>query len=130
MQGRSMKRARDIREQLVGLMERVEIAMETCGDDDVALRKAITAGYFSNVAQLFKPSEGCYKTVKARHSVYIHPGSGAIPIVPEARALLFSVSDVMASLYLLMLPDPQSFAENRCDDRIDVTMLALPSYTH
>ena len=72
-----MKRARDIREQLVGLMERVEIAMESCGDDHAPLRKAITAGYFANVAQLFKPSEGCFKTVKTRHSVYIHPGSGA-----------------------------------------------------
>jgi pre-mRNA-splicing factor ATP-dependent RNA helicase DHX16 len=73
-----MKRVRDIREQLVGLMDRVEITMESCGDDDVSLRKAITSGYFANVAQLFKPSEGCYKTVKARHSVYIHPGSGAL----------------------------------------------------
>jgi hypothetical protein len=71
-----MKRARDIREQLVSLMERVEITLESCSDDDVPLRKAITAGYFYNVAQLSKPSEGAYKTVKQRHDVYIHPGSG------------------------------------------------------
>lgn len=74
-----MKRARDIRDQLAGLMERVEIAMETCGDDDVPLRKALTAGFFYNVAQLHKPSEGGYKTVKQRRDVYIHPGSGALP---------------------------------------------------
>lgn len=72
-----MKRARDIREQLVGLMERVEITLESCGDDDVALRKALCAGFFYNVAQLSKPGEGGYKTVKHRRDVYIHPGSGA-----------------------------------------------------
>lgn len=71
-----MKRARDIREQLVGLMERVEISMESCGDEDVPIRKALTAGYFYNAAQLSKPTEAQYKTVKQRHSVFIHPGSG------------------------------------------------------
>ena len=73
-----MKRARDIREQLAGLMERVEITLDTCGDDDVPLRKAITSGFFYNVGQLSKPTEGLYKTVKQRRDVYIHPGSGAL----------------------------------------------------
>lgn len=39
-----MKRARDIREQLAGLMERVEIPLESCGEEDVPVRKAITSG--------------------------------------------------------------------------------------
>jgi len=34
-----MKRARDVREQLEGLMERVEIEMTTCNGDSVAIRK-------------------------------------------------------------------------------------------
>ena len=72
-----MKRARDIRDQLAGLMERVEIVLESSGDDDVPLRKALTAGFFYNVAQLSKPSEGGYKTVKHRRDVFVHPGSGA-----------------------------------------------------
>ena len=78
VQARTMKRARDIREQLAGLMERVEITLDTCGDDDVPLRKAITSGFFYNVGQLSKPTEGLYKTVKQRRDVYIHPGSGAL----------------------------------------------------
>lgn len=78
VQLRTMKRARDIREQLVGLMERVEISMETSGDDDTPVRKALTAGYFYNAAQLTKPTEAQYKTVKQRNPVYIHPGSGAL----------------------------------------------------
>lgn len=44
VQIRTMKRARDIREQLAGLMERVEISLESCGEDDIPVRKAITSG--------------------------------------------------------------------------------------
>lgn len=111
MQLRTMKRARDIREQLVGLMERVEISMETCGDEDVPIRKALTAGYFYNAAQLSKPTEAQYKTVKQRHSVFIHPGSGALPTAPGSPALLslrsgpdVTVHCLWHVLILLMLP--------------------------
>jgi hypothetical protein len=49
VQIRTMKRARDIREQLAGLMERVEISLESCGDDDIPIRKAITSGFASSL---------------------------------------------------------------------------------
>lgn len=57
-----MKRARDVREQLVGLMERVEIEMVSGAADDANVRKAITAGYFYHIAKFSKG--GHYKTVK------------------------------------------------------------------
>jgi hypothetical protein len=44
---------------------------------NTAQRFKVPAGFFYNVAQLSKPSEGLYKTVKQRRDVYIHPGSGA-----------------------------------------------------
>ena len=72
-----MKRARDVRDQLVGLMERVEIMMQSCGEEYDGIRKAITAGYFYNCASLHKVADGAYKTIKTRHNVFIHPGSGA-----------------------------------------------------
>lgn len=56
-----MKRARDVREQLVGLMQRVEIEMVS-NEDSVDVRKAITAGYFYHIARFSKG--GSYKTVK------------------------------------------------------------------
>ena len=43
VQQRSMKRARDVREQLVGLMERVEIEIVS-DDSPEPVKKAITAG--------------------------------------------------------------------------------------
>ena len=39
IQHRSMKRARDIRDQLEGLMERVEIEVKSNPQDSVAIRK-------------------------------------------------------------------------------------------
>ena len=60
VQHRMMKRARDVRDQLEGLMDRVEIEMIK-SEDDVAIRKAITAGFFYHTARL---SKGGYKTVK------------------------------------------------------------------
>lgn len=62
IQYRSMKRARDVREQLVGLMERVEIDMVSSIAEDMNIRKAITAGYFYHIAKFSKG--GHYKTVK------------------------------------------------------------------
>lgn len=59
---RSMRRARDVREQLVGLMQRVEIDMVSDTNETDNIRKAITAGYFYHVARLSKA--GTYKTVK------------------------------------------------------------------
>jgi pre-mRNA-splicing factor ATP-dependent RNA helicase DHX16 len=39
IQHRSMKRARDVRDQLVAFVERVEIPMIACENDSLAIRK-------------------------------------------------------------------------------------------
>uniref|UniRef100_A0A915EVT8 Uncharacterized protein n=1 Tax=Ditylenchus dipsaci TaxID=166011 RepID=A0A915EVT8_9BILA len=72
VQHRTMKRARDIRDQLEGLLERVEIELKST-TDSVAICKAITSGYFHNLATLDKG--GQYKTVKHRHTIQVHPNS-------------------------------------------------------
>ena len=74
VQIRSMKKARDIRDQLEGLCERVEIDLAVSSPDDLdAILKAVTAGFFYNVAKLGRTGE--YQTVKQKKTVYIHPGS-------------------------------------------------------
>jgi len=72
VQHRSLKRARAIRDQLEGLLERVEIEPKS-STDTVAIRKAIASGYFYNLATMDKG--GRYKTVKHRHTVQVHPNS-------------------------------------------------------
>lgn len=80
VQHRSMKRARDVRDQLAGLMERVEIEPTSNPSDNIAIRKAITAGFFYNTAQL---SKGGYKTVKQQQQVHLHPTSCLFEELPK-----------------------------------------------
>ncbi|KAL4184341.1 hypothetical protein AMTRI_Chr10g225120 [Amborella trichopoda] len=81
IQVRSMKRARDIRDQLEALLERVEIEPSTNENDHESIRKAITAGYFHNSARLQK--NGSYRTVKNPQNVHIHPSSGLAEALPR-----------------------------------------------
>ena len=81
VQERSMKRARDIRDQLVGLMERVEVEMASDLMNHDGIKKAVAAGFFYNTAQLQK--DGSYKTVKSRQTVHIHPSSGLREVLPR-----------------------------------------------
>ncbi|CAJ1330051.1 unnamed protein product, partial [Effrenium voratum] len=73
LQNRSLKRARDIREQLVDMLEKVEIEHSSNVNDVDGQRKAILSGFFYNTARLRK--DGSYVTVKHPHTVEIHPTS-------------------------------------------------------
>lgn len=81
IQVRSMRRARDIRDQLKGLLERVEIGLTSNVNDLEAIKKAITSGFFPNSAVLQK--SGLYRTVKLLQTVYIHPSSGLLHVPPS-----------------------------------------------
>jgi pre-mRNA-splicing factor ATP-dependent RNA helicase DHX16 len=81
IQVRSMKRARDIRDQLEGLMERVEIEICSNASDLDAIKKAITSGFFHHSARLQR--DGTYKTVKNPQTVHIHPSSGLAEVRPR-----------------------------------------------
>ncbi|KAL3819076.1 hypothetical protein ACJIZ3_004981 [Penstemon smallii] len=79
IQVRSMKRARDIRGQLEGLLERVEIEKTSNPNDLDAIKKAITSGFFPHSAKLQK--NGSYRTVKHPQTVQIHPSSGLAQVL-------------------------------------------------
>ena len=82
IQYRSLVRARDVREQLQSLMERVEIEIKSDPTDSVGIRKAFTAGYFYHVARLSKDG-GQYKTIKSHQTVLIHPNSSLFEEKPR-----------------------------------------------
>lgn len=73
VQVRNMNKARDVREQLEGLCERVELELVSNPHDMDNVLKALTAGYFYHTARF--ASNGEYKTVKNQHTVYVHPSS-------------------------------------------------------
>lgn len=81
IQHRSMKRARAIKDQLQGLLERTEIDLLSNPMEHVGIRKAITSGYFYHTARL--TANGLYKTVKHQQSVHIHPNSSLFEEQPK-----------------------------------------------
>ncbi|GJN14328.1 hypothetical protein PR202_gb01139 [Eleusine coracana subsp. coracana] len=89
VQSRTMRRARDVREQLEALMERVEIERRSCrssGGLD-AVKKAITAGFFRNTAQ--RQKDGSYRTLKSWRTVFVHPSSGLARANHPPRFLVY-----------------------------------------
>lgn len=96
IQYRSMKRARDVREQLVNLMQRVEIDMVSSASESMNIRKAVTAGYFYHIAKLSKG--GNYKTAKHNQTVMIHPNSALFEELPRwvlYHELVFTTKEFM-----------------------------------
>ena len=75
LQIRSLNRARDVRDQLERLCERVEVSPSSCGANDIPLiQKAITSGFFPNSARLQRDGQS-YRTIKNGQVVYMHPSS-------------------------------------------------------
>lgn len=83
LQYRSLDRARQVRDQLVGLCDRVEVEMTSCGAADyVPILKALTAGFFPNAARLQKSGDS-YRTLKSALTTYIHPSSTLLEARPK-----------------------------------------------
>ncbi|KAL2169081.1 hypothetical protein VTG60DRAFT_6503 [Thermothelomyces hinnuleus] len=73
IQARSMRRAKDVREQIVKIMERHRHPIISCGRDTDKIRQSLCAGFFRNAARK-DPQEG-YKTLTEGTPVYLHPSS-------------------------------------------------------
>ncbi|RDA89438.1 hypothetical protein CP532_6133, partial [Ophiocordyceps camponoti-leonardi (nom. inval.)] len=73
IQARSMRRAKDVRDQLLKIMDRYRHPVVSCGRDTQKLRRALCSGFFRNAARK-DPQEG-YKTLIEGTPVYLHPSS-------------------------------------------------------
>ncbi|EEQ83450.1 adenosinetriphosphatase [Blastomyces dermatitidis ER-3] len=83
LQQRSLTRARDVRDQLAKLCDRVEVTITSAGANDlVPIQKAITAGFFPNAARLQRGGDS-YRTVKNGQTVYLHPSSTLFEVNPK-----------------------------------------------
>jgi pre-mRNA-splicing factor ATP-dependent RNA helicase DHX16 len=89
LQQRSLTRARDVRDQLAKLCERVEVSPSTCGASNLPpIKRAITAGFFPNAARLQKSGDS-YRTVKNNTTVWIHPSSVLMSIDPPEKMVVY-----------------------------------------
>lgn len=74
VQERNLKRARDVRDQLDNLLERVEVERSSAGvSNKEPILKALAAGFFFNACRLQK--NGSYRTMNKPHTVQLHPSS-------------------------------------------------------
>ena len=91
VQYRSMVRARDVRDQLEGLCDRVEVDYKKDRPNDdtknECIRKALCEGFFYNICRLQKSGE--YHTVKKPKVVAIHPSSCLFKLENPPQFVLF-----------------------------------------
>jgi len=76
-----MKRAQDVRKQLIAIMDRYKLDLVSAGKNYVRVCKAIASGFFFHAARK-DPQEG-YKTVVEQQPVYIHPSSSVFQQQPD-----------------------------------------------
>ncbi|KAL6857478.1 Cyclin-dependent kinase catalytic subunit [Amphichorda felina] len=89
LQQRSLTRARDVRDQLAKLCERVEVAPSSCGASNLRpIKRAITAGFFPNAARLQKGGDS-YRTIKTNTTVWIHPSSVLMSVDPPEKMVVY-----------------------------------------
>ncbi|KAK3152818.1 hypothetical protein QOZ80_2BG0163980 [Eleusine coracana subsp. coracana] len=81
VQSRSLRRAQDVRKQLLTIMDRYKLDVVTAGKNFTKIRKAITAGFFFHAARK-DPQEG-YRTLVENQPVYIHPSSALFQRQPD-----------------------------------------------
>jgi ATP-dependent RNA helicase DHX8/PRP22 len=81
VQARSLRRAQDVRKQLLTIMDRYKLDIMSCGKNYNKVRKAICSGFFVHAARK-DPQEG-YKTLVEGQPVYIHPSSALFQRNPD-----------------------------------------------
>nr|XP_046233744.1 ATP-dependent RNA helicase DHX8-like [Scatophagus argus] len=81
IQARSLKRAQDIRKQMLSIMDRHKLDVISCGKATVRVQKAICSGFFRNAAKKH-PHDG-YRTLVDQQVVYLHPASTLFNRQPE-----------------------------------------------
>ncbi|XP_035514791.1 ATP-dependent RNA helicase DHX8-like [Morone saxatilis] len=81
IQARSLKRAQDIRKQMLSIMDRHKLDVVSCGTATMRVQKAICSGFFRNAARKH-PHDG-YRTLIDQQVVYLHPSSTLFNRQPE-----------------------------------------------
>ncbi|KDP42854.1 hypothetical protein JCGZ_23796 [Jatropha curcas] len=73
VQAQSLRRAKDVRKQLLTIMDRYNLDIVSAGANVMKITKAIAAGFFFHTAK--KDPQGGYRTLINNQTFYIHPSS-------------------------------------------------------
>lgn len=99
LQGKSLRRAAEIRAQLLDIVTTQKLAIESCGADWDPLRKAICAGYYHQAA--VARGIGEYANLRTSVAVQLHPtsslyGSGVLPEHVVYHELIMTSKEYMS----------------------------------
>ncbi|KAL2152694.1 hypothetical protein VTH82DRAFT_5878 [Thermothelomyces myriococcoides] len=126
---RSLTRARDVRDQLAKLCDRVlEGSTSSCGgiSNMQPVLRALTAGFFLNAARLNRAGDG-YRTLKNNMTVYVHPSSVVKSMDPPPKVIIYHELVVTSREYVRsVIPvDPKWLSEfgGHYYDKKDVEVL-------
>lgn len=87
LNNRNLTYAREVRNQLSEICERLEMPKSTCGDNMDQVRKCLITGLFNNVAEIQRDHQ--YMTLASRQKAKIHPSS-CLFNKPQSRCVLFT----------------------------------------
>lgn len=76
---KNLRLSRSIRKQLSEICKSIGMQSSTCGQDTSVLRRALTYGFYNNVATMWN---GKYRN-KSSDEIYIHPSSCLAKVKPE-----------------------------------------------
>lgn len=132
IQDRSMKRAQEVRKQLVLIMSKYRHPIISCGSNLDKVRKTLCAGFFKHSSKR-DPQEG-YKTLVEQTPVHLHPSSALFGKSPDyviyhtllltSKEYMHCVTVIDAKWLLELAPaffkktDPAKLSEKRKNDKI------------
>lgn len=97
LHARSLRRAADVRQQLVGIMDRLRLPIVTAGRDWSRIVRAIVSGFgFDSAAR--RTEQGEFQNLATGELLYLHPGSALFGKAPEM--LLYHEAVMTTKLYM------------------------------
>jgi len=102
IQARSMRRAQDVRKQLITIMDRYKLNIYSAKENYKVICKAITAGFFVHAAKK-DPQEG-FRTLVDQNPVFIHPSSSLFNKNPEMviyHELVLTTKEYMRNILVI-----------------------------
>jgi ATP-dependent RNA helicase DHX8/PRP22 len=81
IQVNSLRRAQDVRKQLLEIMDKYKLDVVSAGNNPTSIGKALAAGFFFHAAR--KDPSGGYRTLSDHQQVYIHPSSALFHQQPQ-----------------------------------------------
>lgn len=111
LHSKSLRRAKEVRDQLVDIMRGQKMAMESCGFDTDPIRKCICSGYYHQAAKV--KGIGEYVNLRTSVPVQLHPtsalyGLGFLPDFVVYHELILTSKEYMSTVTSV---DPRWLAE-------------------